>query len=184
MRTNRKEAVRILPNVEEDISGGAASGSMWLPTPRTRRTASSLRASHVGSMSAVGTPATRDPPGLTDQVVLLNSSINGGDCHPSRSFDGGTRFGFSAPDDRLMSLSVPAEGIYGQSHSTLSFEIEFDQEEPDRITISLMDLDEDDFIRTVHKTVPFPARLVAELLSRRKATVEEVKAWKALVSEE
>jgi hypothetical protein len=74
--------------------------------------------------------------------------------------------------------------MYGKSHSTLSFDIEFDQEQPDRITISLMDLDEDDFIRTVHRTVQFPARLLAELLSRWKATAEEAGTWKVLESEE
>ncbi len=98
--------------------------------------------------------------------------------------DDAIRFGFCAPESRLASLNVPAEGLYGKNDSTLSFEIEFDQDHPDRITISLMDLDEDNFIRTVHRTIQFPARLVAELLSRRKATAEEERLWSSSEAED
>ena len=94
------------------------------------------------------------------------------------------RFGFCAPDDRLASLSLPAEGQFGERHPSLSFDIEFSQEEPDMITISLLDLDQDSFIHTLHRTVQFPARLLADLLSRRMATAEEAEAWQATDGEE
>jgi hypothetical protein len=104
--------------------------------------------------------------------------------HLSDHPEGEIRFGFCAPDNRLTSLNIPAEGAYGKSDPTLSFDVEFDQDHPDRIAISLMDLDEDGFIRTVHRTVQFPARLLAELLSRRKATAEEAREWRAPGTEE
>jgi hypothetical protein len=104
--------------------------------------------------------------------------------HVGQGHVDGIRFGFSAPDDRVSSLNIPGEGSFGQKHPSLSFDIEFDHEQPDAVTISLHDLDENGFIQAVHRTVQFPARLLAELLSRRRATAEETSMWQTSESEE
>lgn len=67
-----------------------------------------------------------------------------------------------------------------RGHPFTSFDIEFDPEQPDKITISLLGLDEDNFIHTVQRSASFPARFLAELLSRRKAMTEEMAEWQSL----
>lgn len=123
-------------------------------------------------------PEKRENPAPESRVLALNGSD---DSRIERPFDQThvkeIRLGFSAPDDRLTSLNIPAEGPFGEMHPSLSFDIEFDQERPDIVTVSLMDLDDDHFVQSIHRTVRFPARLLAELLSRRKATAEEATAW-------
>lgn len=89
----------------------------------------------------------------------------------------GACFGFSAPDDRAFSLNVPTVNEDGQVHPRYSFDIEFDPENPDRMVIRLLELDQDDFIRTVKTSMSFPVSLLGDLLSQRKATAEEVAEW-------
>lgn len=89
----------------------------------------------------------------------------------------GACLGFSGPDDQVVSLTVPAATEDGQEHPFYSFDIEYDAEQPDRLTICLLELDQDKFIHTVRKSIPIPVGLLTELLSRRKATSEEVAAW-------
>jgi hypothetical protein len=79
----------------------------------------------------------------------------------------------------VVSLNVPAMGEYGQEHPLYSFEIEFDPEQPDRLVICLLELDQDAFVRVVRKSVPFSAWLAADLVTQRKATEEEVADWQA-----
>jgi hypothetical protein len=87
------------------------------------------------------------------------------------------RFGFAGPIDCIMSLNMPAEGVGGHKHPSTRFEIEFDPENPENLAVSLLDLDEAGFSYTVQRSISFPAKLVAELLSRRKATAEEAAEW-------
>jgi hypothetical protein len=63
-----------------------------------------------------------------------------------------------------------------QRYPLWTFDIEFDPDQIDHIVICLFEADTDNFIRTVQKSIPFPARLLAELLSRRKATAQEAAA--------
>jgi hypothetical protein len=93
-------------------------------------------------------------------------------------------FGFAGPDDRVVSLNVPALGENGETHPLHTFDIEFDPERPDMLSITLLEVDEDRFIHTVQKSKPFPARLLAELLSRRKATAQEAATWENCSEEE
>lgn len=93
-------------------------------------------------------------------------------------------FGFSAPDDRVFSLNIPAIADGGKEHPRYSFDIEFDPESPDRMVIRLLELDEDDFIRTVRTSASFPMSLLAELLSQRKATAEEIAGWQTAPDDE
>lgn len=93
-------------------------------------------------------------------------------------------FGFAAPDDRVVSLNIPAAREDGRKHPFSSFEIEYDPEQPDMVVISLLELDEDNFIHTVQRSISFPVKLLAELLSRRKATPEEIAAWHAAPDED
>ncbi|WP_230529922.1 hypothetical protein [Microvirga roseola] len=90
----------------------------------------------------------------------------------------GVRFGFSGPDNRIMSFNVPAADDYGAEHPFYSFEVEYDPEEPDRLVICLMELDEDRFVRVARSSVPFSAWHLADLVTKRKATEEEEAAWK------
>jgi hypothetical protein len=76
----------------------------------------------------------------------------------------------------MVSLNVPASTDDGQRHPFWTFNIEFDPDHTDHIVICLFEADADNFIHTVQKSIPFPARLLAELLSRRKATAQEVAA--------
>jgi hypothetical protein len=92
------------------------------------------------------------------------------------SVAGTARFGFAGPDDRVVSLNVPALSEAGLAAN--SFDIEYDPEQPDMLTISLLGTDEDNFIYTIRRSMPIPARLLGELLSRRKATPQETAAWK------
>jgi hypothetical protein len=96
----------------------------------------------------------------------------------------GICFGFSGPDDRMISLNVPAMTDDGQEHPRLSFDVEFDPEHPDRLAIRLLELDQDDFIHTVRTSMSFPVGLLAELLSQRKATEEERAAWQTASDDE
>ena len=96
--------------------------------------------------------------------------------HPPR----GPCCGFAGPDDHMVSLTVPAANIGDREHQFYSFDIEYDPEQPDKLTISLLEADQDNFIHTVWKSIPFPASLLAELVSKRKATAEEAAAWQIL----
>ena len=89
----------------------------------------------------------------------------------------GVCFGFSGPDDRVMSLNVPAANEYGQEDPFHSFDIEYDPEQPDKLVICLFELDHDNFIRVVRKSIPFPAALLSDLIDRRKATAAEIASW-------
>jgi hypothetical protein len=48
------------------------------------------------------------------------------------------------------------------------------------LTICLLEDDQDNFIHTVRRSISFPAGQLAELLSRRVATEEEIAAWRSL----
>ena len=90
------------------------------------------------------------------------------------------RIGFSGPDDRVVSLNIPAINENYTRHPVRSFDLEYDPEQPDMLTIRLLQEDQDNFIHTVRRSISFPARLLTELLSRREATAEEVAAWRSL----
>jgi hypothetical protein len=92
-------------------------------------------------------------------------------------------FGFCGPEDQVFSLNIPAALEDGQEHPHYSFDIEYDAEQPDTLTLRLLELDQDSFIRTIRKSVSFPVGLLAELISKRKATAEEIAAWQASADE-
>lgn len=94
------------------------------------------------------------------------------------------RFGFSGPDDRVVSLNIPVSNEDGRRHPIRSFDLEHDPEQPGMLTIKLLEEDQDNFIRTIRQSISFPASLLAELLSRREATAEEVTAWCSLTADE
>jgi hypothetical protein len=100
------------------------------------------------------------------------------------SLNGEARLGFSAPEDRVVSLNVPLAIQDGQNSSYHSFDIEYDSEQPDKLTIRLLELDEHGFIRTALQSASFPVDLLADLVSRRKATLEEVAEWKSIADED
>jgi hypothetical protein len=92
--------------------------------------------------------------------------------------------GFSGPEDRVVSLNVPLATEDGQNSSYHSFDVEYDSEQPDRLTIRLLELDQHGFIRTALQSASFPAVLLADLVSKRKATDEEVAEWKSIIDED
>jgi hypothetical protein len=118
------------------------------------------------------------PGGSVGRVVSVTCPSVSEESPSSVSCDD-VRFGFAAPDDRIVSLNVPASTYDGQRHPFWTFDIEFDSDHPDHIGICLFEADADNFIRTVQRSIPFPARLLAELLSRRKATAQEAASWHA-----
>ena len=179
MMASRSEAVRSLSTTEDDLSYGRPIGSTWVPSPKRRHMDRSSKSAMVSTASI---SVACDP---SSQVVALSTPTNTdiSKCLEQGQVDG-MRFGFSAPEDRLASLNLPAESFFGEKHPSLSFDIEFSQERPDTVTISLLERDDDGFIHTVHRTAQFPARLLAELLSRRRATAEEASAWQTPEGEE
>ena len=98
--------------------------------------------------------------------------------------NGEARLGFSAPEDRVVSLNVPLAIQDGQNSSYHSFDIEYDSEQPDKLTIRLLDLDQHGFIRTALQSATFPVDLLTDLVGRRKATAEEVAEWKSIADED
>ena len=94
------------------------------------------------------------------------------------------RFGFSGPDDCVVSLNIPSVNVNDRQYPVRSFDLEFDPEQPDMLTICLLEEDQDNFIHTVRRSISFPAGQLAELLSRREATAEEVAAWRSLPDDE
>src|ERR671912_430166 len=96
----------------------------------------------------------------------------------------GTCFGFAGPYNHMVSLNVPAANDDGREHQFYSFDIEYDPEQPDKLTVCLLEVDQDNFIHTVRKSVSFPASVLADLVSKRKATAEEVATWQAMPDED
>jgi len=94
------------------------------------------------------------------------------------------RFGFTGPDDRVVSLNIPAINENDRRQPVRSFDLEYDPEQPDMLTICLLEDDQDNFFHTVRQSISFPASLLAELLCRREATAEEVAAWRSLPDDE
>src|SRR5215217_5523846 len=94
------------------------------------------------------------------------------------------RLGFAGPEDRVVSLNVPLAMEDGQNNSYYSFDIEYDSEQPNKLTIRLLELDQHGFIRTALQSASFPAVLLADLVSKRKATDEEVAEWKSIIDED
>jgi hypothetical protein len=94
------------------------------------------------------------------------------------------RLGFSAPEDRVVSLNIPLAVEDGQNSSYHSFDIEYDSEQPSQLTIRLLELDQHGFIRTALQSASFPAALLADLVSKRKATDAEIAEWKSLADED
>jgi hypothetical protein len=92
--------------------------------------------------------------------------------------------GFSGPEDQVVSLNVPLATEDSQNSSYHSFDVEYDSEQPDRLTIRLLELDQHGFIRTALQSASFPAVLLADLVSKRKATDEEVAEWKNIIDED
>jgi hypothetical protein len=93
-------------------------------------------------------------------------------------------FGFSAPEDRVVSLNIPLAVEDGQNSSYHSFDIEYDSEQPSNLTIRLLELDQHGFIRTALQSASFPAALLADLVSKRKATDAEIAEWKSIADED
>jgi hypothetical protein len=91
----------------------------------------------------------------------------------------GACLGFSG-DDQVISIHVPAAAEDGQKHPRYSFDIEHDAEQPNQLVLRLLELDQDNFIRVVQSSISFPVDLLADLVSRRKATTEEVAAWRTI----
>ena len=94
------------------------------------------------------------------------------------------RFGFTGPDDRVVSLNIPAINENDRRQPVRSFDLEYDPEQPDMLTICLLEEDQDHFIHTVRRSISFSVRLLTELLSRREATAKEVAAWRSLPDDE
>jgi hypothetical protein len=92
--------------------------------------------------------------------------------------------GFSGPEDQVVSLSVPVRTEDGQNNSYHSFDIEYDSEQPDTLTIRLLELDQHGFIRMALQSTSFPAVLLADLVSKRKATSAEVAEWQSMADED
>jgi hypothetical protein len=92
--------------------------------------------------------------------------------------------GFAGPEDQVVSLNVPLAIEDGQNSSYHSFDIEYDSEQPDVLTIRLLELDQHGFIRTALQSASFPAALLADLAIKRKATDEEVAEWEAMTDED
>ena len=94
------------------------------------------------------------------------------------------RFGFSGPDDQVVSLNIPAINENDRRRPVRSFDLEFDPDQPDMLTICLVEEDQDNFIHTVQRSISFPVSLLAELVSRRAATSEEIAAWRCMSDDE
>jgi len=94
------------------------------------------------------------------------------------------RLGFCGPEDRVISLNIPVTTDYGQNSPYHSFDIEYDSEQPDTLTIRLFELDQHGFVRTALQSTSFPVDLLADLVSRRKATTEEVAKWTSQADKE
>jgi hypothetical protein len=92
--------------------------------------------------------------------------------------------GFSGPEDRVVSLNVPLARDDGRNSSYHSFDIEYDSEQPTMLTIRLFELDQHGFVRTSLQSASFPAVLLGDLATRRKATAEEVAEWKSEADDE
>jgi hypothetical protein len=92
--------------------------------------------------------------------------------------------GFTGPQDRVVSLNVPLAMEDRQNNAYHSFDVEYDSEQPNTLTIRLLELDQHGFIRTVLQSAPFAVELLADLISRRTATAEEVAEWKAMTDED
>jgi hypothetical protein len=92
--------------------------------------------------------------------------------------------GFAGPEDQVISLSVPLAAEDGQNSSYHAFDVEYASDEPDKLTIRLLELDQHGFIKTALQSASFPVVLLADLVSRRKATAEEVAEWKSMADED
>jgi hypothetical protein len=92
--------------------------------------------------------------------------------------------GFAGPEDRVVSLNVPLAIEDGQNSSYHSFDIEYDSEQPDKLTIRLLELDQHGFISTALQSVSFPTVLLSDLVNKRKATDAEVAEWKSVADED
>jgi hypothetical protein len=92
--------------------------------------------------------------------------------------------GFSGPEDQVVSLNVPLAIEDGQNSSYHSFDIEYDSEQPEKLTIRLLELDQHGFISTALQSVSFPIALMADLVNKRKATDAEVAEWKSVADED
>lgn len=184
MKTNLRVAWEELSSDRHEKRRPAAEAA-WMPSPKLSPSASWARAEDTKAPSVPAHEAQHKSAGSENRVVSLNES-KGGKAEEEHSFAScaGARFGFAGPTDCVTSLNIPADGANGQKHPSIRFEIEFDPDQPDRIMVGLLDLDEDGFVRTVQTSIPFPARFLAELLSRRKATAEEIAEWRTLDGEE
>jgi hypothetical protein len=89
-------------------------------------------------------------------------------------------FGFSGPEDQVVSLNVPLMIEDGPNRHYHSFDIEYDSEQPSKLTIRLLELDQDGFITTALQSISFPVGLLADLATKRKATAEEIEEWKTI----
>jgi hypothetical protein len=94
------------------------------------------------------------------------------------------RLGFSGPQDRVVSVNVPLETEDRQNSSYHSFDVEYDSEQPDKLTIRLFELDQHGFVRTALQSASFSVVLLADLVSKREATTEEIAGWKMVDDED
>ena len=95
-----------------------------------------------------------------------------------------SRLGFSGPDDRVVSLNIPVAVEDRQNSSYHSFDIEYDSEQPNRLTVRLFEMDQHGFITTALQSASFSVVLLADLVSKRKATAEEVAEWKSIADDD
>ena len=93
------------------------------------------------------------------------------------------RLGFAGPEDQVVSLNIPLAMEDGQNNSHHSFDVEYDSEQPDKLIIRLLELDQHGFIRTALQSASFPVNLLADLVTRRQATAKEVAEWKSIADE-
>jgi len=94
------------------------------------------------------------------------------------------RLGFCGPEDRVISLNVPLATEGGQNSPYHSFDIEYDSERTEMLTIRLFELDQHGFVRTALQSASFPVLLLTDLVNRRKATAEEVAEWGGVADED
>jgi len=88
--------------------------------------------------------------------------------------------GFSGPEDQVFSVNVPLANGEGHNRPYHSFDVEYDPEQPNKVVIRLLELDQNGFITTALQSVSFPVELLADLVSKRRETAEEIAEWKSL----
>lgn len=92
--------------------------------------------------------------------------------------------GFSGPDDRVVSVSVPVAKEDGHNSPYYTFDIEYDSTQSTMLTIRLLALNQDGFVQTALQSASFSVGALADLVTRRKATEQEVAGWQSLADDD